>query len=298
MDNNFNNLSLIQLIYKWKWHILIITVVAAICGAIFSSAKFITPLYKSETIAYPANISPYSDESETEQMLQIINSQSIIDSIVEKYDLWTDYKIDRNYQYAKTYLMLEYHDRIKISKTPYDAVSIVVNDKDPQVACNIAKDILYFYDKKVGQLHRDKEKDVVIMYEKQLAMKQQGIDSLKKEYNELGSDMDLLGLITQSVKGGKGLQNSSNSHALDLTTKIITEGMNYAVVHLEYEKELRFMISDLSYSNVITEPYPADKKSYPVRWVIVALCGLGAFLISILVLFVIENRRKFVPAKQ
>ena len=193
--------------------------------------------------------------------------------------------------------MLEYHDRIKISKTPYDAVSIVVNDKDPQVACNIAKDILYFYDKKVGQLHRDKEKDVVIMYEKQLAMKQQGIDSLKKEYNELGSDMDLLGLITQSVKGGKGQQNSSNSHALDLTTKIITEGMNYAVVHLEYEKELRFMISDLSYSNVITEPYPADKKSYPVRWVIVALCGLGAFLISILVLFVIENRRKFVPAK-
>ncbi len=297
MDNNFNNLSLIQLIYKWKWHILIITVVAAICGAIFSSAKFITPLYKSEAIAYPANISPYSDESETEQMLQIINSQSIIDSIVEKYDLWTDYKIDRNYQYAKTYLMLEYHDRIKISKTPYDAVSIVVNDKDPQVACNIAKDILYFYDKKVGQLHRDKEKDVVIMYEKQLAMKQQGIDSLKKEYNELGSDMDLLGLITQSVKGGKGQQNSSNSHALDLTTKIITEGMNYAVVHLEYEKELRFMISDLSYSNVITEPYPADKKSYPVRWVIVALCGLGAFLISILVLFVIENRRKFVPAK-
>lgn len=289
MDNNFNNLTLIQLIYKWKWHLLIITVVAAICGAIFSSAKFITPLYKSEAIAYPANISPYSEESETEQMLQIINSQSIIDSIVEKYDLWTDYKIDRNYQYAKTYLMLEYHDKIKISKTPYDAVSIVVNDKDPQVACNIAKDILYFYDLKVGQLHRDREKDVVVMYEKQLAMKQQGIDSLKNELNELGSDLNILGLISQ---------NNSDPQALDLTTKIITEGINYAEVQLEYEKELRFMISDLSYSNIVTEPYPADKKSYPVRWVVVALCGLGAFLVSILVLFIIENRKKFVPAEK
>ena len=28
MDNNFNNLSLVQLIYKWKWHIIIITLVA------------------------------------------------------------------------------------------------------------------------------------------------------------------------------------------------------------------------------------------------------------------------------
>ena len=282
MDNNYNNLSLVQLIYKWKWHLIIITVVAAICGAIFSSATFITPLYKSEAIAYPANISPYSEESETEQMLQIINSQSIADSIIEKYDLWTHYGIDRNYQYAKTYMMLEYHDMVKISKTPYDALSIVVNDKDPQMACDMVNDILYFYDKKVSQLHQDRERDVVVMYERQLAMKQQGIDSLKKEYNEVGSSLNLL---------------NPEPVSLDLATKIVTEGLNYAVVHLEYEKELRFLISDLSYSNIVTEPYPADKKSYPVRWVVVALCGLGAFLLTLLVLFIIENRKKFVPAQ-
>ena len=178
MDNNFNNLSLIRLIVKWKWHILIITVVAAICGAIFSSSRFITPLYKSEAIAYPANVSPYSDETETEQMLQIINSQSIVDSIIEKYDLWTDYKIDRNYQYAKSYMMYLYHENIKITKTPYDAVSIVVNDKDPVTACNIAKDILYFYDKKVDELHRIKTAEVVTMYARQLENKQKDIDNI------------------------------------------------------------------------------------------------------------------------
>ena len=41
MDNNFNNLSLVQIILKWKWHIIIITVAAAVCGAIFSSSVFI-----------------------------------------------------------------------------------------------------------------------------------------------------------------------------------------------------------------------------------------------------------------
>jgi uncharacterized protein involved in exopolysaccharide biosynthesis len=311
MDNNYNNLSLVQLIYKWKWHILIITVVAALCGAIFSSARFITPLYKSEAIAYPANISPYSDESETEQMLQIINSQSIIDSIVEKYDLWTDYRIDRNYQYAKTYLMLEYHDKIKISKTPYEAVSIVVNDKDPFVACNIAKDILYFYDQKVAQLHREKAKEVVDMYAHQLELKQKDIDDMKQRLSELGTSYGLANYEQQSREVTRGYISGSPKAAelkrnleqygpesIDLENKIIAEATAYVDVKLDYEQQLRIYNANLTFSNVITEPYPADKKSYPVRWVIVALCGLGAFLITILTLFIIENRKKFVPAEK
>ena len=311
MDNNFNNLSLVQLIFKWKWHILIITLVAALCGAIFSSSKFITPLYKSEAIAYPANISPYSDESETEQMLQIINSQSIVDSIIEKYDLWTDYKIDRNYQFAKTYMMLEYHDKIKISKTPYEAVSIVVNDKDPFVACNIAKDILKFYDKKVAQLHRDKVAEVVNMYARQLEMKQQDIDNLKQQLANLGTNYGMANYVGQSREITRAYLNGSSRanelmqnleqygpEAIDLENKIIAEATTYVDVKLDYEQNLRFYYSDLTYSNIVTEPYPADKKSYPVRWVVVALCGLGALLLTILTLFVIENRKRFVPAEK
>lgn len=311
MDNNFNNLSLIQLIFKWKWHILIITVVAAICGAIFSSSAFITPLYKSEAIAYPANISPYSDESETEQMLQIINSQSIADSIIEKYDLWTDYKIDRNYQFAKTYMMYEYHEKIKISKTPYEAVSIVVNDKDPVVACNIAKDILYFYDQKVAKLHRDKVEEVMAMYSRQLELKQQDIENLKQQLASIGTNYGVANYVGQSREITRGYINGSSKatelmrnleqygpEVIDLENKIMAEATSYVDVKLDYEQQLRFFYSDLTYSNIVTEPYPADKKSFPVRWIIVALSALGAFLITILTLFVIENRKKFIPAEK
>lgn len=310
MDNNNNSLSLVQLIYKWKWHILIITLVAAICGAIFSSARFITPLYKSEAVAYPANISPYSDESETEQMLQIINSQSIADSIIEKYDLWTDYGIDRNYQYAKTYMMLEYHDKIRISKTPYEAVSITVLDKDPQVACNIARDVLNFYDQKVSKLHREKAKEVVDMYAHQLELKQQDIDGMKQRLSELGSEYGLANYEQQSKEVTKGYINGSPKAAemkrnleqfgpesIDLENKIIAEATAYVDVKLDYEQQLRIYNAELTFSNIITEPYPADKKSYPVRWVVVALCGLGAFLLTLLVLFIIENRKRFVTVK-
>ncbi len=307
MDNNFNNLSLVQLILKWKWHIIIITVIAAICGAIFSSSMFITPLFKSEAVAYPANISPYSDESETEQMLQIINSQSIMDSIVEKYDLWTDYNINKNDKFAKTYMLNEYRSKIKISKTPYEAVSITVMDKDPFVACDIARDILNFYDQKVHYLHKQKVGEVVAMYDLQLKMKQRDIDSLKQNLTDLATNYGVLNYSGQLREVTRGFINGSNkagelktnleqygADAVDLETKIIAEANTYSLIKRDYEQNLRFFNSQLTYSNIITDPFPADKKAFPVRWVVVALSALGALLLSIVAIFIIENKNLFV----
>ena len=308
MDNNyFNNISLVQLILKWKWHIIIITLAAALCGAIFSSSMFITPLYKSVAVAYPANISPYSDESETEQMLEIINSRSIMDSIIEKYDLWTDYKIDKNYKFAKTYMINEYRSKIKIGKTPYEAVSVTVMDKDPFVACDIASDILKFYDRKVHDLHTTKVGEVVAMYERQLNQKQRNIDSLKQRYTEICTTYGISDISSQSREATKSMLSGSAkasemqanleqyaAELIDLHTKIAAEGNTYVATKVDYEQNLRFYYSDLTYSNIVTEPFPADKKAFPVRWVVVALSALGALLLSIVVIFIIENRKRFV----
>lgn len=307
MDNNFNNLSLVQVILKWKWHIIIITLIAAICGAIFSSSMFITPLYKSEVVAYPANISPYSDESETEQMLQIINSLSIMDSIIEKHDLWSDYKIDKNDKYGRTYMINEYRSKIKISKTPYEAVSICVMDQDPFMACDIAKDILKYYDQKVHDLHTQKVAEVVAMYERQLREKQHNIDSLKQRYTDICTTYGISDISSQTREATKSILSGSAkasemkanleqyvAELIDLHTKIAAEGNTYVATKVDYEQNLRFYHSQLTYSNIITEPFPADKKSYPVRWVVVALCSLGALMLSIIVIFIIENRKRFV----
>ena len=311
MDNNFNNLSLVQLVLKWKWHIIIITVVAALCGAVFSSSMFITPLYKSVAVAYPANISPYSDESETEQMLEIINSSSIMDSIVEKYNLWEDYKINKADQFAKTYMINEYRSKVKIGKTPNEAVSISVMDKDPFVACDIAKDILNFYDQKVHNLHTQKVGEVVAMYERQLNEKQRNIDSLKDRLTTISTEFGVTDYSSQAREVTRGYLSGSakatelknnletyGAEAVDLRTKIEAEANTYVSTKVDYEQNLRFYYSDLTYSNIVTEPFPADKKAFPVRWVVVALSALGALLLSIVVIFIIENRKRFVGEKK
>lgn len=310
MDKYLDNTNLIQLIAKWKWHIAIITIVAAICGAIFSSSMFITPLYKSEAVAYPANINPYSDESETEQMLQIINSKSIMDSIVAKYDLWSHYKIDRNGAYAMTYMIGEYRDKVKVTKTPYEAVSIEVLDKDPQYACDMVNSILYYYDSKLKMLHKTKQSEVVDMYERQLSEKQQYIDSLKRHLSFLSQEYGVFEYESQTremmraylagsakAKDIKDNMAQYGGDVVDLCARINAESEAHSLIRIDYEQALRFYNSNLTYSNVITEPFPADKKAYPIRWIVVTLSGLAAMILSIVVVFIIENRKKLAANK-
>lgn len=300
MDNYFNNTSLFKVIFKWKWHIIAITVIAAVLGAVFSGPTFITPKYKSEAILYPSNVSAYSDETFTEQMLQIMESQDIMDSVVENFDLMKHYEIGKDYKYWKTALIGEYRDNVSISKTPYDAVKIKVLDKDPQIACDMVNDIIRLYDQKVGKLHKIKRWETVQMYKKQLDEKSIFIDSLKKELSEITGNNDIINYSYLSGENSIAYFNSNlkkDNETNDFLPEVISlielisnESINYTDIRLEYEQELRFYNADMTFSNVISEPFAADKKSYPVRWVIVSLCSISAFILSIFVIYTMDRK--------
>lgn len=300
MDKYFNNTSLFKVILKWKWHIIAVTIIAAVLGAVFSGPTFITPKYKSEAILYPSNVSAYSDETFTEQMLQIMESQDIMDSVVENFDLMKHYEIGKDYKYWKTALIGEYRDNVSISKTPYDAVKIKVLDKDPQIACDMVNDIIRLYDQKVGKLHKIKRWETVQMYKKQLDEKSIFIDSLKKELSEITGNNDIINYSYLSGENSIAYFNSNlkkDNETNDFLPEVISlielisnESMNYTDVRLEYEQELRFYNADMTFSNVISEPFAADKKSYPVRWVIVSLCSISAFILSIFVIYTMDRK--------
>lgn len=296
MSKYFNNLPLLKVILKWKWHICSVTALAIIAGAVFSGPRFITPKYKSEAIIYPNGLSEFSDETYTEQMLQVIESQEIIDSVVAIFNLMEHYNIDPNYKYAKTALLGEYHDRVSISKTPYDAVKIKVLDNDPQMACDIANEIIRLYNVKFDNIHKTKKLEYVKMYENILTHKYNFIDSLKKELASIIGDNNMLNYLYLS-KGNSiaYFSNSDNSNpqnisnAIALVELITTETEAYSEIKLEYENELLQAEGEMTYSNIVSRPFVADKKATPVRWIIVALCGIAALLLSILTVVAIED---------
>ncbi len=313
MDKYFDSTNMLKIINKWKYHLLGIVGITALLAGIFSGPGFITPLYKSYAILYPANVEPYSEESETEQMLQIMMSQDIIDSMIAKFDLGKHYEINRNYKYYRTALLAEYHEKVSISKTPYEGVEITVKDRNPDTAMLMVKAIINFYDKKVDWLHKEKWEEVADMYAGQLARKRQDIDSLKNIMFELGTkygifDYEYQGkeitraylnaLLTNPAKAKskeiRRLVNGMEQHSgqlIEVINMIENEAINYVTIKQDYEMAVRFIKSNLTYSNIVTYPFVPDKKAYPIRWLIVVIASLAVFTFALFVIFWIERRK-------
>lgn len=314
MENYFNNTNLVNLLLKWRVHLIVILAAATVLAVIFTGPFFITPKFKSYAVIYPANVSPYSEESETEQMFQILQSQDITDSVIAKFDLPAHYDISRDYKYFKTAIYYEYSQNVKIEKTPYDAVSIEVFDKDPEMACNIVNAIIDYYNSTVGGMHKSKYSEVIDMYDKLLSVKAHTIDSLKLALYNLSVESGLLsyeqsseeimrGYLRTVIGGGNANINTPEVKRLKenmekmggelimLVESIKNEARTYADFKVEYEDALRFYNAKLTYCNVVTHPFPADKKSYPIRWLIVVMTIILTFFFSIVVILLVENLR-------
>jgi len=284
MEKYFNSFNLLKLIVKWKYHLLVIVGASALLATIFSGPFFITPMFKSVAIAYPANIEPFSDESESEQMLQVLNSHEIMDSVIKKYNLAKHYEVDVTYPYYQTIMYYKYKQNVTISKTSYESVMIEVQDKNPDTAANMADAILHFYDKKIASMHKSKYKEVIEMYSKQIANKQKSLDSLKNIMYVLGTEYGIFEYDYQSQEimraflktGGSGATNSKEADKLyksmqeksgqlvEVVEMIQNESAAYVDLKQDLEMTQRFYNSNMTYSNIVAKPFPADKKSYPV----------------------------------
>jgi capsular polysaccharide biosynthesis protein len=314
MESFFDSKNLLEIIKKWKTHLTVIVIIAIILGAIFSGKTFVTPLYKSYAVIYPANINAYSEESNTEQMLQILQSQDITDSIISFFKLGEHYNIDPEYKYYKTAIINEYKDKVSINKTPYESVMIEVLDKDPVLAKEMVEKIIYYFNKKVDNLHKDKYREIADMVEMQLSRKNRLLDSLKQVKAFLGTEKGIFEYenmareITEgylgTVDGGNAKVNKKEAirlfnnmakysgELIEVDKMIIDETYKYAQIQKDYDNARKFLDADLSYTNIITHPFVADKKSYPIRWLIVVITAIAAFVFALLIIFIIENKNR------
>ena len=315
MEKYFNNSNFLNLIFKWKIPLGIIMLLAIGLSVLFSSSIFIKPKYKSTAIIYPSNLIPYSDETPTEQMLQILHSDDIRDSLINKFDLASHYEIDKNQNFYYTNLIKEYEKNVSISKTEYESVQIDIMDSDPVFACKMVKSMLNFYNFKTRTLQRGKAKEVLVISQVQLNDKERQIDSIKKKMDDIRVKYEILDYKAQTkelyknyYKGGSNFQtvNIAMNNLKEkggefqiLNEKLLGEIDAYGKLSIEYETALRDVNKELTYSNNITSPVPADKKSYPIRWLIVLGSTIATMILAFIVIYCIENfRAKISLAKQ
>lgn len=313
MDKYFANTNLLKMLFKWKIHLAVILLISIVLAAIISSPLFITPKFRSHAIIYPSNVMPYSEESESEQMLQFLQSRDIRDQLIAKYDLAKRYKIDSSYKYFQSTINYEYNKNVKISKTPYESVRIEVFDADPVIACKMTEDIIAFYNQKVLNTHKEKYGEVVQFIQDRLEAKKAEIDSIERIHENLRVNFGIIDYPNQSrevargflrtVDGNNAAQNINSKEVLQLKKNLEQFGGDwifyndrlyqlvgeYSKIKVDLDDALMNYNKKITYANVVSAPYPADKKAYPVRWIIVAVTAVGALFLSLIAVLLIEN---------
>ena len=317
MDNFFNNTNLLRIIIKWKWHLLLLSFAAALVSLVVSSSLFMKPRFKSVAYIYPSNISPYSEESQTEQMLQWMNSKDVRDSVIRKFDLARHYKISPKEKYFQTMLDNAYDKNVSISKTQYESVEVTVTDIDPVLAKNMVVAILNFTDDKIRYTHHIKYQEVFDALDRMLKTKKAEMDSVKRLYREIATTYGIYDVSGQSqeitrgelrtVDGGGGGINSQDvtklkqgmmdkaGDLLYLGLRISLSANEYSEILRRYEAAKFDLDKKFTFVNIVTPPQVPDKKSYPNRLYVLFFFVAGTLLVSILAIAFIERNQDTSP---
>jgi len=314
MENFFDNRRILEIIWKRKFHFVIIGLIAMILSAIFSGPEFITPKFKSTARIYPSNIWTMSNESETEQMLEILNSNDIKFKMFDAFDLDKVYKVNKEDPNYLTYMFDFYNTNVSVSKTEFETAEIKVMDHDPVRASNMCDSIIHFYNKKVRAMHKLKDKEMVDISAKSLRQKQEELDIIEQRLDSLREATGIISFGRQVPELTRGYMNalaSGRGNASDTrkienlyekfsesgTQAVILENKYNRTVHVIdslqeiYERYLIEYEKDITYSHVVEYPFPADKKSYPVRWLIVMMSTVSAVFIGLLTFLVLDFKK-------
>ncbi len=326
MNENASNLqeegrNLFVFIWRKRLIIILVTAIAFVASIVIS--LFLTPLFKSTAIVFPAATSTVSfseqrnakassmdfgEEEQAEQLLQILQSSRIRDRIVQRFDLFNHYEIDPDDKNKYYKLGKEYSSHIQFTRTRYGSIEIDVLDRDKELAAEIANKIVDLIDTVKNDMVRERTIPAFDINKRKK-------DMLEKELADILAEMDSLGQMgVVSIEGRANLFSAYNQAKSPSDRQFFKEQIDNNIEfgarfdgleNLRDEKIVKLTKFEDSYEQsesdanamfnhkfVVENAVVADKKDKPKRMVIVLLATMGAFFFIIFALLVRERFRE------
>jgi capsular polysaccharide biosynthesis protein len=317
MNNFFDNQRILSLIWKRKFHFMAVGIIAIFLGAVFSGPTFIIPKYKSTARIYPSNLGEMSEESNTEQMLEIVNSNTVKFRMFEAFYMKDIFNVPKNDSHYLTYTFDIYNENIKTTKTQNETVEIKVLAYNPQVASDMCDSIIHFYNESVGKMYRAKNLELVDISKRQLDKKYAEADSLITLINKIRLESGVVGVYVQSPEVTRGyikaliegkqsasqtdidrvkklyqniLENGAEAQKLEVAFNNLLDEIGK--IKVVYDLNLNEYQKVITYSHIVEKPFATDDKTFPVRWIIVAFSAISAVFLALLVFLVLDYRKE------
>jgi uncharacterized protein involved in exopolysaccharide biosynthesis len=264
--------QLIDLVRIWNQSKKQIVYFTILCGITSIIVSFLLPEYfKSRTILYPISMtmadrniifgqqqgqsefSYFGNKYDASRILQVANSSEVIDYIINKYDLKTHYKFAKDEKYLYTKVKEEFLDNYHALKNDKDAIEITLIDTDKEKCAQMVNDIALKIDEIATKPVTEGKTKIIRMLDAEL----------KNKNNELANASDAV--------------NKDN-----LTSEI--KQSSEALTQYKVSNNDKF-----SSITILEKAAAAEKKSKPVRWLIVILSVLGGFFFSLLSTVVVNQ---------
>ena len=335
-NDDFDSASFIIFLYKWRKPLFMVLLIAAIGAWFFSCPWFITPKFKSTVILFPASTNSVSkallseqpgkgqdlmtigEDEQAEQLLQILNSNKIRDRIIKRFDLLNHYNIDSSSEYKNELLYKEYEKNISFRRTEFMAVQISVLDKDAQMACDIANKISDLLDSTKNEMIRQRafrgfkiveaeyntlKAEVAGITDSIVAIGKLGVNDVEYQSQALNQQM-AIATMNNNRNGIAGLQKRldvlglyggiymSLKNALEFKTQQLT------LLQSKFKEAKVDAEEDVPQKFIVNNAYKAERKSYPVRWLIILVSATSALFLSIIVVVMMEKIASFKSQKK
>jgi uncharacterized protein involved in exopolysaccharide biosynthesis len=323
-DFGFSAFSLFGYILKKLRFLFIVAIAAAIVSG--AGSFLITPKYKSKVVLFPAASTPVSqvlltayptnksieafgEEEEAEQVLQVLNSDLIKDRMINKYDLVNHYEIKPSSKTKKSQLYKEFESNASFRRTEFNSIEITILDKDPVLAAHMANDISDQIDTIVNDIRKDRVRQALkiieneyFTYQTKVKLMEDSISEMRKKgINNYEGLVDRLtegyskALINNNPKAAEKIDDRMKSVAPYATTYISLReriGGEYGQLANLKSRYLAMRIEveqNLPTTYIVDRAFPADKKSSPIRSLIVIFSMLSAMILGIIAALIFDN---------
>jgi len=322
---NFTSIELLKFaLRKWKPLIIFPFIMFFVSAGISFTIK---DRFKSSVVLFPAaqtsiskilfslsgggedGITSIGEEEQAENLLQVLHSEHIRSKIIEKHDLMNHYGIKPNKKYKMTKLHKKYKKNIKFKRTEYMSVEISVMDEDPQTAADIANDIAALLDSTMNMILKERAVKAFKLVEREYLKLAGQIKELEDSLEILGSlgvyepEMQAQALseaYSQAIAQGNIRAAKQLQKEIDILAKYGSRFTNI-MLFLEYEKDnlsqLKAKYTEakveaeqkVPHKFVVDSAFKAERKTYPKRSIIVFFSCVATFILTFILLLIIEN---------
>jgi capsular polysaccharide biosynthesis protein len=326
-NENISFDSVLEFLWKWRKHLLIVGILTMVLSAVFSSPYFIAPKYKSQHVFYPTTNNSIStafltdltqrqkdplefgEEEEAEKALQILQSSRLSDRLIRNFKLMEHYKINPEGQFPRTELGRKYDANINFARTRYLSIEITVLDEDPQMAAEIANGIAILYDSIQNEIQAEVSIPAKDIIERAYKAKENEVVDIKNAMREIGlkgvtnyeeQSRALAEEIYKASSAGNSrrlnqlmeqqkLLVSLGGEEMALKESLILELDKLSDVGNRYKKAEIDVNETLTHKFTVSSASKAEKKSYPIRWLVVFVSLITALLMAVFIIILLSK---------